>query len=741
MPADSSYHPFSDDSPRTNPWQHDALGYKPFADRLATALVNIDAPTGYVLGLHGAWGSGKSTALNFTEAFMQKRREEGEEAYTTTELIRFEPWIVSGYQDLAAAFFKQLSDRIADGAAKKHARKSRFGKALKLGINPAFDAAATLGAALDHSGGLVSKSVASAGKKGLGETVDRWLAEPSLQKTYDQLVDRLRVAGGRYVVMIDDIDRLSADEIRSIMHMVKTVGRLPNVIYVLAYDREIVWAALRDDADADIDTIGRRPQFAEKIIQHEVELPVPSRHSLLTMFDREASFLPSPPPDSMRWYDLAHAGLYRWIKHPRDVARFANALRFVWPALADEIDAQDLICMEGLRLFDRPVYEWIREHRDLLLREGRAAIFAEQRQGSVAEAFKAALPEQTRDDIIAIMCALFPNSEKFFRGDKQAVRGESWFKVANRRGIATKAAFSAYFSLAPSPTAIPKSLIDFAMSHLSDEKAQVECIIEATAREDEWGNSLVGEYFQDLQYRFYEGSALPTQALFNALISTEAAIDTIEWKGDIFSPISNLYGLLSALLKQIGRDRAAATLTASFAKGVPLTTKCSLLIYQARQLGLIPGGGNSREPAISADRFRRLADDLLPEIERQVGAGELADAKAYYDILQMWAFLGHGAKARAWSAELAASSPRHLAKLSLGLLGYSRSQGGRSYSLYDRPDSDIYDVEALRNAADSFVNATDITDDERQRIAALKLGLEGISDREASDAEDKDTEE
>jgi predicted KAP-like P-loop ATPase len=50
-----------------------------------------------------------------------------------------------------------------------------------------------------------------------------------------------------FLVIIDEIDRLDRSEIRSTMQTVKTVGKLPNVVYLLAYDRKIVWAALDDD--------------------------------------------------------------------------------------------------------------------------------------------------------------------------------------------------------------------------------------------------------------------------------------------------------------------------------------------------------------------------------------------------------------------------------------------------------------------------------------------------------------
>jgi hypothetical protein len=49
---------------------------------------------------------------------------------------------------------------------------------------------------------------------------------------------------------------------------------------------------------------------------------------------------------------LVRDGIRRWIRSPRDVVRLANAVKFSWPAVESEIDPQDLVAMEGLRLFD-----------------------------------------------------------------------------------------------------------------------------------------------------------------------------------------------------------------------------------------------------------------------------------------------------------------------------------------------------------------------------------------------------
>ena len=65
-----------DDQPKTNPWHEDRLGYAPIAQRLANVVINMRVPSGYVIGLHGRWGSGKTTVVNFILAYLKKRNDE-----------------------------------------------------------------------------------------------------------------------------------------------------------------------------------------------------------------------------------------------------------------------------------------------------------------------------------------------------------------------------------------------------------------------------------------------------------------------------------------------------------------------------------------------------------------------------------------------------------------------------------------------------------------------------------------
>lgn len=81
----------------------DKLDREQFIRRLGTALINpgTKKSTGIVIGITGPWGSGKSSILNLLREHI---RTEYEEAI----VVPFDPWLVSGRNDLISAFMVEL---------------------------------------------------------------------------------------------------------------------------------------------------------------------------------------------------------------------------------------------------------------------------------------------------------------------------------------------------------------------------------------------------------------------------------------------------------------------------------------------------------------------------------------------------------------------------------------------------------------------------------------------------------
>jgi predicted KAP-like P-loop ATPase len=75
-------------------------------------------------------------------------------------------------------------------------------------------------------------------------------------------------------VIIDDIDRLSPEEAMAIFRMVKSVGHLPNITYLLVFDRELAEAAVKSKYPSE------GPHFLEKIVQASFDVPAPNQTDL-----------------------------------------------------------------------------------------------------------------------------------------------------------------------------------------------------------------------------------------------------------------------------------------------------------------------------------------------------------------------------------------------------------------------------------------------------------------------------
>lgn len=91
------------DQPKREPGE-DIFGYAPFAKTLAQSILRSNPANGFVVGIYGEWGLGKSTLLNFIEHYAKADVDEE----TPLVIVRFNPWWFSGREDLVRRFFKEL---------------------------------------------------------------------------------------------------------------------------------------------------------------------------------------------------------------------------------------------------------------------------------------------------------------------------------------------------------------------------------------------------------------------------------------------------------------------------------------------------------------------------------------------------------------------------------------------------------------------------------------------------------
>lgn len=721
---------FADDAPRFDPWTEDDFGYRPFAKHLADVLVDLSAPNGYVVGVHGAWGAGKTTALNFVRHFVTA--ENAVTGRQPLEIILFQPWMFSGQQDLMSAFFRVLAEKLKGNAERIGQLKAKTGKAAKVVVDPLVNSAVTMAIAAHPSDTTALKASGELTKRALTQTIDAWLGEPTLQAAHDDLSARLKKSGRRFLVIVDDIDRLEPTEVRSIMQMVKSVGRLPNVIYVLAYDRRIVWRAL---AERETRRDGE-PTFIEKIVQHEVELPHATRSALLTKLDRELAFILPQVRGGARWFDIVRHGVHWWVRSPRDILRYSNALRFAWPPLKDEVDAADVLAMEGLRLFDASVFDWVRNNRDFLIDGPNYQ--SEEDKSAYAAAFRRSLDPVRQESVIELLATLFASRSKYFRENDRFSSGEIWADVVNRRGIASAHGFEAYFALFPSPHTLPKSVIDAATAAPDDREVQDQTLKTAIEAKDEAGRSLIGQYLEGLSFRMVGRDKIkPGKAMILALLDHGAFIQHQPDGGSsFFSPHVHLQQLVRDILASWDVETASTTLVEFIERCQSASVAASLYVWRAREVGVLPAEGAKTGAVISDATLVLLGERALALILKEAADGTLINAPFYWDIVETWRHLAELSPAREWLMSAVEIDPHALAKVARGILATSVSDDRQTIFFFrgfssDRP---FYDVPRLLAACETFAGNADFDQEEQARVVALRDGLRRYVVKQTDDA-------
>src|SRR5690606_16517168 len=89
------------------------------------------------------------------------------------------------------------------------------------------------------------------------------------------IATRIRELNARFIILIDDLDRLEPHQAVEVVRLVRSVADFPNVAYVLCYDRAILGHALEiglSVKDGDL--------FLQKIVQLTFALPMPEPFDL-----------------------------------------------------------------------------------------------------------------------------------------------------------------------------------------------------------------------------------------------------------------------------------------------------------------------------------------------------------------------------------------------------------------------------------------------------------------------------
>jgi predicted KAP-like P-loop ATPase len=368
----------------------DKLERSRFIERLTAALVNPTSgkSTGVVIGITGPWGSGKSSILNLLREHIRAK-------YKDALVVRFDPWLVSGRNDLIAEFLGEMIGTI-------NADEQRLGKFKKLGTT-----IAQYGAQLSPVGNLWVPGIGAILSGGFHAAEKALSNKASLSALRAKLVKELEEISTPIVVLIDEIDRVEDDEIRTVAQLVRSVADFPGISYVLAFDHDRIVQALGSDVPTERrDERGRG--YLEKIVQLQIPLPVTFHDEIVRLLTADlralASELQLPEnfEDNERYQNLMQVFIGDVIHTPRDIRRLVGTFHVLAGMLRGEVDWIDLLAYSALLIKSPATVDKMRrdpdEFLDRPLSAHGIARYLEREKSSYQELLDKLIPEAEQND-------------------------------------------------------------------------------------------------------------------------------------------------------------------------------------------------------------------------------------------------------------------------------------------------------------------------------------------------------
>lgn len=339
----------------------DVLGRLNFVRRLADSLIDklTQKSRGIAVGITGPWGSGKSSILNLLSEHLKT-------TYPKSVVVRFDPWLISGRTDLIGEFIRELI-RTINAGSRASAQLRKIGQTL-----------ATYGGYIAPIASMANPLLGLIMKGGADAYKEAAKSSESLSALKSRLMRELAAVDVPIVVLIDELDRVEDEEIRTIAQLVRSVADFPGISYVLAYDEKRVVQALGlGHSDATAEKRGRA--YLEKIVQLQIPLPTIFANEVAELLTNELQMLKDQLalPDGFdtldRYQKLVKLLSEQVLDTPRDVSRLTGTFHAIAGMLRDEVDWIDLLGFSVLLTKAPQAVELLRSQPD----EFTSEIFSE----------------------------------------------------------------------------------------------------------------------------------------------------------------------------------------------------------------------------------------------------------------------------------------------------------------------------------------------------------------------------
>jgi len=318
--------------------ESDKLGRAKFAKSVAGSIFHYGENDSIVIGICGEWGSGKTSTLNLIEQEIRVI-DRDREPQLRNVVVKFNPWNFSNQDQLLKQFFiflKRELGEVVDGVTILN----NVYIVCKI-IQAIVKLFGYFSPIVENLSSLLNNYITALYTVKSNKNIDE------IKYKINKKLDKQK---RKFIIFIDDIDRLNDQEIVQLFQLIKLVANFKNLIYVLSFDKKVVVKALTKDQSEFAD------EYLEKIVQVQISLPsVDGRKIQKILFEMLNPLIGDL--DRERLNELYLIGVYDSFLTLRDVKRFINNFEFNYIPLKKEVDAIDFFIIKFLEIFFPDIHD------------------------------------------------------------------------------------------------------------------------------------------------------------------------------------------------------------------------------------------------------------------------------------------------------------------------------------------------------------------------------------------------
>lgn len=304
---------------------NDLLHYTELARSLSCSIRQKSFPNSYSIGINSPWGTGKSSFLNLLKLNLKK----------VSDVI--------------------VVDFNARSSANVNCIQMDFLSALATALSPFHTGMKSFMKDYMEDLSVLADGTSWGKFLGLIHIKDATDSRARLQKGIEKTKKKI-------VVFIDNLDRLTSEEILEVLKLITKNAAFVNTVFVTAYDKDYINCILEKNL-----YVPQKQNFSDKYFSMEIALPEGNRQIRSTLLLKELIKLSQKglitacrENDFQQSFMAFSMYVERYLLSLRDVKRFLNTFCASYIPIQNEVYFEDVLMISLLRFARKELYDLIK---------------------------------------------------------------------------------------------------------------------------------------------------------------------------------------------------------------------------------------------------------------------------------------------------------------------------------------------------------------------------------------------